>query len=129
MNLEEIVTPLKTLWRFDYEPHLKALRDLYEIAKKQQWNAATDIPWELETDPAAVGNLNGRDHDPLEKLDFIQALSPDKKVELDKRRSAWLLSQFLHGEQGAMLCAGQLVEAVPDIDGKLYASTQVIASA
>ena len=129
MHLEEIVTPLKTLWRFDYEPHLKALRDLYEIAKKQQWNAATDIPWELETDPAAVGNLNGRDHDPLEKLDFIQALSPDKKVELDKRRSAWLLSQFLHGEQGAMLCAGQLVEAVPDMDGKLYASTQVIDEA
>jgi hypothetical protein len=28
-----------------------------------------------------------------------------------------------------MLCAGQLVEAVPDMDGKLYASTQVIDEA
>ncbi len=129
MSLEEIVTTVKTLWRFDYEPHMKALRDLYEIAKKEQWNAATDIPWELETDPAKVGNLNGRDNDPLEELDFIKALPADKKVELDKRRSAWLLSQFLHGEQGAMLCASQLVEAVPDMDGKLYASTQVIDEA
>ena len=45
------------------------------------------------------------------------------------RRSASLLSQFLHGEQGAMLCCGQLVEAVPDMDGKLYAATQVIDEA
>ncbi len=129
MNLEEIVTPLKTLWRFDYETHMKALKDLYEVAKKEQWNAATDIPWDLETDPATVGNLSGRDQDPIEELDVIQALSKDRKVELDKRRSAWLLSQFLHGEQGAMLCAAQLVEAVPDMDGKLYASTQVIDEA
>ena len=129
MNLEKIVTPLKTLWRFDYETHMKALKDLYEVAKKEQWNAATDIPWDLETDPATVGNLVGRDQDPIEELDFIQALSKDRKVELDKRRSAWLLSQFLHGEQGAMLCAAQLVEAVPDMDGKLYASTQVIDEA
>ena len=129
MSLEEIVTTVKTLWRFDYEPHVKALRDLYEVAKREQWNAATDIPWELETDPARVGNLNGRDNDPLEELDFVKALPADKRVELDKRRSAWLLSQFLHGEQGAMLCASQLVEAVPDMDGKLYASTQVIDEA
>jgi hypothetical protein len=129
MSLEQIVTTVKTLWRFDYEPHVKALRDLYEVAKKEQWNAATDIPWELETDPAKVGNLSGRNNDPLEELSFIKALPAHKRVELDKRRSAWLLSQFLHGEQGAMLCASQLVEAVPDMDGKLYASTQVIDEA
>jgi hypothetical protein len=129
VTLEEIVTPLKTIWRFDYETHMKALKDLYEIAKKEQWNAATDIPWDLETDPAAVGNLSGRDQDPLEELSFIRELPKDRKIELDKRRSAWLLSQFLHGEQGAMLCASQLVEAVPDMDGKLYAATQVIDEA
>jgi hypothetical protein len=129
MSLEEIVTTVKTLWRFDYEPHLKALRDLYEVAKKQQWNAATDIPWDLETDPSTVGNLSGPDNDPIAELDAVRSLPADKRAELDKRRSAWLLSQFLHGEQGAMLCASQLVEAVPDMDGKLYASTQVIDEA
>ncbi|MBW2233326.1 MAG: hypothetical protein JRH17_23335, partial [Deltaproteobacteria bacterium] len=52
MDFEEMIIPIKTLWRFDYESNVKALRDLYEVAKKEQWNAATDIPWHLETDPA-----------------------------------------------------------------------------
>ena len=38
---------------------------------------------------------------------------------------SWVLSQFLHGEQGALLAASQLVTTVPDIDSKYYASTQV----
>ncbi len=128
-TLEEIVTPIKTLWNFDYEPHVKALRDLYELAKKEQWNAATDIPWNLETDPTTIGNMAGRGGDPFDDLEVIKALPEDKRVELAKRRAAWMLSQFLHGEQGAMLCAAQLVEAVPDMDGKFYASTQVIDEA
>jgi len=129
MHIEEIITPIKTLWRFDYDETVKALRDLYEVAKKEQWNAATDVPWELETDPAEVGTINGPGGDPLLDLDFIRNLPTEKKIDLAERRSAWQLSQFLHGEQGAMLCAGQLVEAVPDMDGKLYASTQVIDEA
>ncbi len=124
MHIEEIVTPLKTLWRFDYDSNVKALRDLYEVAKKEQWNAATDIPWDLKTDPATVGNLQGRDQDPLEELDFVRSLPTEKKVELDKRRSAWLLSQFLHGEQGALICTAKIVQQVPDMDAKFYAATR-----
>jgi hypothetical protein len=76
-----------------------------------------------------VGNLAGADRDPIQLLDVIQELPKDKWTELQKRRSAWTLSQFLHGEQGALLCCGQLVEAVPDMDGKLYAATQVVDEA
>ncbi len=129
MTLEEIVTPLRTLWRFDYESNVKALRDLYEVAKREQWNAATDVPWDEETDPAKVGNLAGPERDLLKNLDSIQSLPEETRIELAKRRSAWTLSQFLHGEQGALLCCAQLVEAVPDIDGKLYAATQVVDEA
>ena len=129
MSFDEMLIPIRTLWKFDYEPRVKALRDLYEVAKKEQWNAATDIPWHLETDPAQVGEFVGPGGNPLAGLDFIEALSDDQKVELAKRRSAWSLSQMLHGEQGAMLCCAQLVEVVPDMDGKLYASTQVIDEA
>jgi len=128
-SLEEIVAPMKTLWNFNYDENVKALRDLYEIAKREQWNAATDIPWDLETDPAEIGSLSGPGPDPISELEVIKALPDDKKLELTKRRAAWLLSQLLHGEQGAMLCAAQLVEAVPDMDGKFYASTQVIDEA
>jgi hypothetical protein len=39
------------------------------------------------------------------------------------------LSQFMHGEQGAMLTAAKLVEAVPWIDAKYYAATQTMDEA
>jgi hypothetical protein len=40
--------------------------------------------------------------------------------------TSWLLSQFLHGEQGALFAAAQVTEAVPWLDAKLYGSTQVV---
>jgi len=127
MNFETIDTTVQALWRFDYDTNIKALRDLYEVAKKEQWNAALDIPWEIETDPSQVGDMMS---DPgIEPYDFVKALPTETQIELSKRRSAHLLSNFLHGEQGAMMICGQLVEVVPDMDGKLYASTQVIDEA
>ncbi|EUA01028.1 hypothetical protein I545_6673 [Mycobacterium kansasii 662] len=39
---------------------------------------------------------------------------------------AWQFSQFLHGEQGAMVCAAKIVEVVPDLDAKFYAATQTM---
>jgi hypothetical protein len=97
------------------------------VAKKEQWNAATDIPWEIETDPALIGDMMAEPG--AEPLDFVKELPTEKQIELARRRSALMLSNFLHGEQGAMMLCGQLVEVVPDIDGKLYASTQVIDEA
>src|SRR5690606_7688184 len=41
----------------------------------------------------------------------------------------WLLSQFMHGEQGALLCTARIVETVPWIDAKYHASTQVMDEA
>jgi hypothetical protein len=126
MNFETIDTTVKALWRYDYDSNIKPLRDLYEVAKREQWNAATDIPWEIETDPADVGDMSAPG---MEPFDFVKALSKENQIELAKRKSAHLLSTFLHGEQGAMMICGQLVEVVPDMDGKLYASTQVIDEA
>jgi hypothetical protein len=127
MAIDEIVTQLTTVWKFDYEPKIKALRELYEVAKKQQWNAATDIPWELEIEPS--GDILDPRMDTFRDFDFVKALPEEKQTQLAISNAAWILSQFLHGEQGALLCCGQLVEVVPDIDGKLYAATQVIDEA
>ena len=41
----------------------------------------------------------------------------------------WMLSQFMHGEQGALICTAKIVETVPWIDAKYYASTQVMDEA
>ena len=35
----------------------------------------------------------------------------------------------MHGEQGALLCTAKIVETVPWIDAKYYASTQVMDEA
>jgi hypothetical protein len=36
-----------------------------------------------------------------------------------------MVSQFMHGEQGALVATARLVETVPDIDSKYYAANQV----
>ncbi len=128
-TIEEIVAPLTTLWQFDYGENVRVLNCLYERAKRNQWNAAEDLPWDVETDPDQVGLIIGPEGDPLQHYDFYRELSDAQRVGLDRRRAAWTLSQFLHGEQGAVLASGQLVEAVPDVDGKLFAATQVIDEA
>jgi hypothetical protein len=54
------------------------------------------------------------------------------RAEKDKIRhhyAAWLNSQFLHGEQGALICAAKIVQTVPDVDAKFYAATQVMDEA
>ena len=42
---------------------------------------------------------------------------------------AWMVSQFLHGEQGALVVAARLVEVVPDLDSKFYAASQAVDEA
>ena len=42
---------------------------------------------------------------------------------------AWTLSQFMHGEQGALLCTAKIVDSVPWMDAKYYAATQVMDEA
>jgi uncharacterized ferritin-like protein (DUF455 family) len=57
---------------------------------------------------------------------FFTRLNDEEQREIEIRVSAWRLSQFLHGEQGALVVCGQLVNAIPELDAKLYASTQVV---
>ena len=40
-----------------------------------------------------------------------------------------MLSQFLHGEQGALFASAQVTEAVQFFDGKFYGATQVMDEA
>jgi rubrerythrin len=60
---------------------------------------------------------------------FFSRLTPEEQKEIEIRVSAWRLSQFLHGEQGALMVAAQLVNAVPHTDAKFYAATQTMDEA
>ena len=58
-----------------------------------------------------------------------EVLSQKERDELGHHLSAWLFSQFLHGEQGALTVAARIVESVPDMDSKFYAATQAMDEA
>ncbi len=112
-------------WKYDRD-HAEMAR-LYEAAKRSQWNATTDIDWSIQVDPADEGRTLIPDHLlPLESLPSYRRLDRKQQLEHTHALTAWLLSQFLHGEQGALFAACQVTEAVKWMDGKLYGSTQVV---
>ena len=114
---------LETLWDYDYEPTHQELETLYETAKKNQWNGSTAIDWTRPVGKeGAVLNVQAA----FAGTNFFTRLTPEEQKEVEVRVSAWRLSQFLHGEQGALVVCGQLVNSIPELDAKLYASTQVV---
>ena len=121
---------------WDYEKGARpGLDKLYEKAKRSQWNGETDLPWETEVDQEKVvmdnsvanGGLFAGEHDlsgtPFEKF------NDDDWLKFGIESQNWTLSQFLHGEQGALVCTAKIVETVPWIDAKYYGSTQVMDEA
>jgi hypothetical protein len=130
-----VASQFETLFTWDYDKGARARLDrLYEKAKTAQWNAQTDLPWETEVDQEAVVVANqelmgarGLDVDvtgtPFEHWTEAQWM------QFGLESQNWTLSQFLHGEQGALLCTARIVETVPWIDAKYYAATQVMDEA
>ena len=114
---------LETLWDYDYEPTHDELSTLYETAKKNQWNGSTALDW---TRPVGKDGPVLNVQLAFAGTNFFTRLTPEQQREVEIKVSAWRLSQFLHGEQGALVVCGQLVNAIPELDAKLYASTQVV---
>jgi hypothetical protein len=123
-----------TLFSWDYSLARPQLRKLYEKAKVGQWNATTDLPWEtpvdiegtIVADQAAIGR--GFDMS-LYGDTPVKNWEQKEWLEFGVQARKWSLSQFLHGEQGALICTAKIVETVPWYDAKLYASTQVMDEA
>jgi len=110
-------------WRYDSES--SRLWSLYEKSKVAQWNVTTDIDWSYDVRFGAP--LPDRHSAAVASF----ASSPDSPVPrqlINRFRweyQAWMISQFLHGEQGALVTTARLVETVPDISAKTYAAAQV----
>jgi hypothetical protein len=127
-----------TLFTWDYEQSRPALVKLYEKAKTSQWNGATDLDWSIEVDQEKVVLANAEQNFGTGMTlgaEFDTTGTPfakwtDKEwIRLGIESQNWTLSQFMHGEQGALLCTAQIVETVPWIDAKYYAATQVMDEA
>jgi hypothetical protein len=124
------------IFTWDYERDRAQLVTLYNKAMSSQWNSVTDLDWQIDVDPERLVREMGDDAVP--SLFRVAARLPGSPlatwkepeftqlgVELMKAR----LSQFMHGEQGAMMVAAKIVETVPWIDAKYYASTQTMDEA
>ncbi|MBW2235785.1 MAG: ferritin-like domain-containing protein [Deltaproteobacteria bacterium] len=126
-ELESILTSFDTSYVWNYGSVKEGLRDLYEKAKREQWNGSELLDWSTEVDPES--EIIPQQFNPLEDYGPYKKLSPKQVREFRHAQLAWTLSQFLHGEQGAMITASQLVGAVPWTDGKYYASSQTMDEA
>jgi energy-coupling factor transporter ATP-binding protein EcfA2 len=135
---DEIVHTVKDnadrIFTWDYTLSRPALRKLYEKAKTGQWNATHDLPWDTDVDVEAVVAADqailGTGVDPTMYDGTPVAKWGDKEwLEFGIEGRNWSLSQFLHGEQGALICTAKITETVPWYEAKLYASTQVVDEA
>ncbi|MFE3493795.1 ferritin-like domain-containing protein [Streptomyces sp. NPDC059175] len=115
-------------FNWEYDDGRDRLLALYQKGKDKQWDGAKRIDWDLEVDP----------YDPLGTPDEALSLygtrhwaklTEKDKGELRRHYASWQFSQFLHGEQGAMVCAARIVESVPDLDAKFYSATQTMDEA
>jgi hypothetical protein len=111
---------------------------LYEKAKTSQWNGETDLPWDTDVDQekvvlanaTAAAGADGMFGAGLDLSDTPFAKWGDKEwIEFGVESQNWTLSQFMHGEQGALICTARVVETVPWIDAKYYGATQVMDEA
>ena len=113
-------------WEYD-EPRARLL-SLYQKGKDKQWDAQSRIDWSLDVDPTNPVGVPDQFH-PLFGSPIWEAADEKRRAEFRHHNAAWNFSQFLHGEQGAMVCAAKIVEVVPDMDAKFYAATQTMDEA
>lgn len=126
-DVETLSTTFPATFTWDYGHRDAGLARLYTHAKRDQWDGATTLDWQLNVDPEAENLPDSQIA--IYGSPLWDRLTGRERERLRHESMSWILSQFLHGEQGALLATAQLVDAVPVMDAKLYASTQVMDEA
>jgi 1,2-phenylacetyl-CoA epoxidase catalytic subunit len=124
---ELLPTAFDASYTWNYGVNRQELRNLYEKAKREQWNATTQLSWSTDVDPEAEHVPDVQI--PVYGTHIWDKLTPGEIKKLRRESLAWTLSQFMHGEQGALLATAQIVDATPSFDAKLYGSSQVMDEA
>ncbi len=128
-----------TIYTWDYEKGARPrLNKLYEKAKHSMWDGETDLDWSTDVDLEQMVNHLQIVSQVQDQSMYRYAQEPGSALahfgqkewdDLARESLTWQLSQFLHGEQGALVATAKIVETVPWIDAKYYASTQVMDEA
>ena len=117
-----------TVFNWEYDEGRERMLGLYEKGKEKQWNATTRIDWSHDPDPDnPLGSPD--EYIGIYGSPMWERLDERARADLRRHMAAWTYSQFMHGEQGALICASKIVQTVPDLDSKFYAATQVIDEA
>lgn len=124
----EVDSPSTTVFDWHYDAGREQLLRLYDKGTRKQWIGKERLDWSLDVDPA----------DPLGTPDEVipifgspawERMNQAERDEAKRHGAAWQFSQFMHGEQGALICTAKIVQTVPDVDAKFYAATQVVDEA
>lgn len=118
----------ETCFTWEYDDARDSLLNLYEKGKKQQWDAADRIDWSLDLDPENPMVLDDNNI-PIYGSHVWNRMTEKERRQLRHHQQASQISQFLHGEQGALMACAKIVQTVPDLDAKFYAATQVMDEA
>jgi len=125
-----------SMFTWDYEKGARpGLNKLYEKAKNSQWNGETDLDWSIDVDQEAIAVFAQGAEPDWAAMNFdptgtgLEKWGSKEWIQWGIEQQNWSLSQFMHGEQGALICTAKIVETVPWIDAKYYASTQVMDEA
>jgi len=126
--VEIFETPLTGTYNWDYTVQDNRIKKLYELGKKLNWNVEVDVDWTPEykgmnSEEFEFENTQWDNHPVYSKMD------KETKLEFLTDLNSWALSQFLHGEQGALLVASQLASCAPTFNAKLYAASQTFDEA
>jgi len=137
-TISHVKNNCESIFTWNYEKGERpALDKLYEKAKVSQWNGETDLPWDTVVDAEEVvikdmesQRAAGVGFEQMDVAGTIFEKWDEKQwLKVGVESNNWMLSQFMHGEQGALICTAKIVETVPWIDAKYYASTQVMDEA
>jgi hypothetical protein len=117
-----------TVFDWEYDEGRDRLLGLYEKGKQRQWDANERLDWSIDVD------VNDPMGVPEQTIAIYgsrvwESMGPADRGTVRHHLAAWQFSQFLHGEQGALICASKIVHTVPDLDAKFYAATQVMDEA
>ncbi len=124
----EVPQDFDVVFNWDYDEGRQTMMHLYRKGVEMQWNAEERIDWSQELDEDNPEQLP-EEMLPICGMPRYERMSAKEKAQVRRHFQAWQISQFMQGEQGALICAAKIVTQVPDADSKFYAATQVIDEA
>jgi len=124
----DIESPATTTFDWNYDDGRDQLLRLYDKGTRKQWRAKERLDWSIDVDPSNPLGV-GDEYVPIFGSPAWDKMTEKERAQARHHMVAWQFSQFMHGEQGALICTAKIVQTVPDIDAKYYAATQVIDEA